>query len=67
LNSGKLLRRLTEVIVKAVRSRWSCTRRAAVLLPIALIFLGSWADSIAAPATIFNQILHFIGSPTSRC
>jgi GntP family gluconate:H+ symporter len=35
----------------------------AVLLPIALIFLGSWADSIAAPATITNQVLHFIGSP----
>ena len=35
----------------------------AVLLPIALIFLGSWADSIAAPASTFNQILHFVGSP----
>ena len=36
---------------------------AAVLLPIALIFLGSWADSIAAPSTITNQLLHFAGSP----
>jgi len=36
---------------------------AAILLPIGLIFLGSWADSIAAPASIANQILHFIGSP----
>jgi gluconate:H+ symporter, GntP family len=36
---------------------------AAVLLPIALIFLGSWADSIAAPASLANQALHFIGSP----
>jgi len=36
---------------------------AAVLLPIALIFLGSWGDSIAAPATLVNQILHFVGSP----
>jgi GntP family gluconate:H+ symporter len=36
---------------------------AAVLLPIALIFLGSWADSIAAPATVLNQILRFVGSP----
>ena len=35
----------------------------AVLLPIALIFLGSWADSIAAPSTLINQVLHFIGSP----
>jgi len=36
---------------------------AAVLLPIALIFLGSWADSLAAPSTVANQILRFIGSP----
>jgi GntP family gluconate:H+ symporter len=35
----------------------------AILLPIALIFLGSWADSIAAPATLLNQILRFVGSP----
>ncbi|MGO9338167.1 MAG: GntP family permease [Terracidiphilus sp.] len=35
----------------------------AVLLPIALIFLGSWADSIAAPSTPINQLLHFVGSP----
>jgi GntP family gluconate:H+ symporter len=36
---------------------------AAVLLPVALIFLGSWADSLFAPATPANQILHFVGSP----
>ena len=36
---------------------------AAILLPVALIFLGSWADAIAAPASIANQILHFVGSP----
>src|ERR1700722_11368315 len=36
---------------------------AAVLLPVALIFLGSWADSLCAPTTLANQILHFIGSP----
>jgi GntP family gluconate:H+ symporter len=36
---------------------------AAILLPVALIFLGSWADAITAPASIANQILHFIGSP----
>lgn len=35
----------------------------AVLLPIALIFLGSWADSLSAPASLVNQALHFIGSP----
>jgi GntP family gluconate:H+ symporter len=36
---------------------------AAILLPIALIFLGSWADSISASASATNQILRFIGSP----
>jgi len=35
----------------------------AVLLPIALIFLGSWADSLAAPSSPANQVLRFIGSP----
>ena len=35
----------------------------AVLLPIALIFLGSWADSIVAPSSALNRVLHFIGSP----
>jgi GntP family gluconate:H+ symporter len=35
----------------------------AILLPVALIFLGSWADSITAPAGAANQILHFAGSP----
>jgi GntP family gluconate:H+ symporter len=34
-----------------------------VLFPIALIFLGSWADSYTAPGTILNQAIHFIGSP----
>ncbi len=35
----------------------------AVLFPIGLIFLGSWADSIATPNALFNTALHFIGSP----
>ncbi|HUB28362.1 MAG TPA: gluconate:H+ symporter [Terracidiphilus sp.] len=35
----------------------------AILLPIALIFLGSWADTLAAPGSTLNRILHFIGSP----
>jgi gluconate:H+ symporter, GntP family len=36
---------------------------AAVLLPIALIFLGSWADAISPSSSGVNQILHLIGSP----
>jgi gluconate transporter len=35
----------------------------AILLPVALIFLGSWADALAALGSITNQILHFIGTP----
>jgi GntP family gluconate:H+ symporter len=35
---------------------------AAILLPVALIFLGSWADALTAPGSIANQILHFTGS-----
>jgi GntP family gluconate:H+ symporter len=35
----------------------------AILLPIALIFLGSWADSLAAPGSALNAIFRFIGSP----
>jgi GntP family gluconate:H+ symporter len=35
----------------------------AVLFPIALIFLGSWADSLCSPGGLANQIMHFIGSP----
>jgi GntP family gluconate:H+ symporter len=35
----------------------------AILLPVALIFLGSWADSLAAPGSGMNAALHFVGSP----
>jgi GntP family gluconate:H+ symporter len=35
---------------------------AAILLPVALICLGSWADALAVPTSVFNQILHFIGN-----
>jgi GntP family gluconate:H+ symporter len=35
----------------------------AVLFPIGLIFLGSWADALAAPGNGLNAALHFIGSP----
>lgn len=35
----------------------------AVLLPIALIFLGSWSDSLSAPGSAANNLMRFIGSP----
>jgi GntP family gluconate:H+ symporter len=36
---------------------------AAILLPIVLIFAGSWADSLAAAGSLPNQILRLVGSP----
>jgi GntP family gluconate:H+ symporter len=35
---------------------------ATILLPIALMLLGSWADSMAAPQSWMNGALHLIGS-----
>jgi GntP family gluconate:H+ symporter len=35
----------------------------AILLPIALIFVGSWADSVTAPGGIPNQVMHMLGYP----
>jgi len=34
-----------------------------VLLPIGLIFLGSWADTLSAARGTINAALHFAGSP----
>jgi GntP family gluconate:H+ symporter len=35
----------------------------AILFPIALIFIGSWADSLAPAGNLVNQVLRFAGSP----
>jgi GntP family gluconate:H+ symporter len=35
----------------------------AILTPVALICLGSWADALTAPGSLPNLILHFVGSP----
>ena len=35
---------------------------AAILLPVALICLGSRAEALAVPGSVFNQFLHFIGN-----
>jgi len=34
-----------------------------ILLPIALIFVGSWADSVTAAGGTANQIMHALGYP----
>lgn len=34
-----------------------------ILFPVALIFLGSWADAISAKGSALNRILHFAGYP----
>lgn len=36
---------------------------AAILMPVALICLGSWADAMTAVGSLPNQMLHFTGSP----
>lgn len=36
---------------------------AAILLPVALILLGGWADAIAGQGTMADHLLHFAGSP----
>lgn len=33
-----------------------------ILLPVFLMLIGSWADSIAAPGSIMNQALHLAGN-----
>ena len=35
----------------------------AILLPVALIFAGSWADSISPKGTLANHLLHLAGYP----
>ena len=35
----------------------------AILFPIGLIFLGSWADELTAQGSGLNKALHFVGSP----
>ena len=36
---------------------------AAILLPIALIFVGSWADQMTTPGGMANQVMHMLGYP----
>lgn len=36
---------------------------AIILLPVALIFLGSWTDAVAAEGSLVNRVLHLAGSP----
>ena len=35
----------------------------AILLPIALIFIGSWADTLSTPGAALNRVLRFAGYP----
>ncbi len=34
-----------------------------ILLPVALILAGGWADAVAAPGTVLNRLLHLVGFP----
>lgn len=35
----------------------------AILLPVALILAGGWADALSGPATAINRLLHLLGAP----
>jgi GntP family gluconate:H+ symporter len=35
---------------------------ATILLPVLLMMIGSWANAIAAAGSLFNRILHFVGT-----
>ena len=45
------------------RGRRACAALVAILLPVALIFLGSWADTWPRRGGWLNQTLHLLGSP----
>lgn len=49
--------------VAAARPAGAALALTTILLPIALIFAGSWADSATAIGSVPNQILHVLGYP----
>ena len=49
--------------ISATRPAGPARALTAILLPIALIFAGSWADSMTAVGSVPNQILHVLGYP----
>jgi GntP family gluconate:H+ symporter len=49
--------------IAAARPAGPARALTAILLPIALIFAGSWADSITSAGSMPNQILHVLGYP----
>ena len=53
----------SELTPQASRPAGAALALFAILLPIALIFGGSWADSMTAPGSTLNQILHMLGYP----
>jgi GntP family gluconate:H+ symporter len=49
--------------IAAVPAAGAVRALVAILLPIALIFVGSWADAVTAPGGLPNQIMHMLGYP----
>jgi GntP family gluconate:H+ symporter len=52
-----------EGLVKPIASARAVMALVLILLPIALIFVGSWADALTAVGGTANQILHGLGYP----
>jgi GntP family gluconate:H+ symporter len=57
------LSRDVERLEKPVGSAGAGLALMVILLPIALIFVGSWADSVTAAGGTANQIMHALGYP----
>ena len=53
----------TPVVVGGRKPAGALRALAAILLPIVLIFAGSWADQVTEPGSLANQVLHLLGYP----
>ena len=53
----------SEVLIAAVPAAGAVRALVAILLPISLIFVGSWADQVTVAGGIPNQIMHMLGYP----
>ncbi len=45
------------------RSAGAWSALVTILLPVALILMGGWADTLTAGGTLLNRVLHFAGYP----
>ncbi len=64
IDGGKDVGKFASVATPLVSAPAGAVRAlVSILLPIALIFAGSWADSISTPGGMPNQVMHMFGYP----